>query len=142
MLNVNLNSEEPIISSCNSISNKHVNQSPSHHIQNFPDGLQDQCSKISSQNGKESFPNECRERTQDESDACVAIVPPDDCSPKADVSIDYELTTAAVTAEESRQLHLENAALRRLLLALQGELCGARLAAKYLDKELAGRSGQ
>ncbi|KAF2355096.1 PDZ domain [Trinorchestia longiramus] len=40
------------------------------------------------------------------------------------------------------QLQRENRSLRRLLLRLQGELCGARLAAKYLDKELAGRIQQ
>lgn len=43
-------------------------------------------------------------------------------------------------AEEARQLLLaENAALRNSLLALHSEVYGARLAAKYLDKELAGR---
>nr|XP_054752663.1 Golgi-associated PDZ and coiled-coil motif-containing protein-like [Lytechinus pictus] len=33
----------------------------------------------------------------------------------------------------------ENAELRQHILGLQGEVYGARLAAKYLDKELAGR---
>ena len=33
----------------------------------------------------------------------------------------------------------ENEDLRQYILQLQGEVYGARLAAKYLDKELAGR---
>ena len=37
------------------------------------------------------------------------------------------------------QYKKENENLRHSLLALQSELYGARLAAKYLDKELAGR---
>ncbi|CAG9863374.1 unnamed protein product [Phyllotreta striolata] len=40
------------------------------------------------------------------------------------------------------QLQAENAALRNELLALTGEVYGAKLAAKYLDKELAGRIQQ
>jgi hypothetical protein len=40
---------------------------------------------------------------------------------------------------ELSQLRSENAALRNTLLALQGEVYGAKLTAKYLDKELAGR---
>lgn len=59
-----------------------------------------------------------------------------DCDNDVDV---IEVPASAIAAEESRQLQLENTALRRLMLAMQGELCGARLAAKYLDKELAGR---
>lgn len=35
----------------------------------------------------------------------------------------------------------ENEALRRHMAVLQAEVYGARLAAKYLDKELAGRYG-
>ncbi|EDO46649.1 predicted protein [Nematostella vectensis] len=41
-----------------------------------------------------------------------------------------------------RQLEKENAALRKHIFSLQGEVYGARLAAKYLDKELAGRIQQ
>ena len=41
---------------------------------------------------------------------------------------------------EVKELRLENEELRQYILALQGEVYGARLAAKYLDKELAGRS--
>ena len=37
------------------------------------------------------------------------------------------------------QYQKENDDLRREVLQLQGEVSGARLAAKYLDKELAGR---
>lgn len=40
------------------------------------------------------------------------------------------------------EVHLfrkENEALRRHIAVLQAEVYGARLAAKYLDKELAGR---
>ena len=33
----------------------------------------------------------------------------------------------------------DNSELRQYILALQSEVYGARLAAKYLDKELAGR---
>lgn len=43
---------------------------------------------------------------------------------------------------EGHQLKKENADLRRYVLSLQSELYGARLAAKYLDKELAGRIQQ
>ncbi|XP_077287065.1 uncharacterized protein LOC143911837 [Arctopsyche grandis] len=43
---------------------------------------------------------------------------------------------------ECSQLHRENAALRATVLALHSEVYGARLAAKYLDKELAGRIQQ
>ena len=38
-----------------------------------------------------------------------------------------------------KQLEKENTALRNHIFSLQGEVYGARLAAKYLDKELAGR---
>lgn len=41
---------------------------------------------------------------------------------------------------EVKELRNENEDLRQYILALQGEVYGARLAAKYLDKELAGRS--
>lgn len=37
------------------------------------------------------------------------------------------------------RLELENESLRHALVSLQAEVCGARLAARYLDKELAGR---
>ena len=37
------------------------------------------------------------------------------------------------------QYQKENDNLRRDVMQLQGEVYGARLAAKYLDKELAGR---
>ena len=37
------------------------------------------------------------------------------------------------------QLQRENTELRKHIFSLQGEVYGARLAAKYLDKELAGR---
>nr|XP_023016160.1 Golgi-associated PDZ and coiled-coil motif-containing protein-like [Leptinotarsa decemlineata] len=40
------------------------------------------------------------------------------------------------------QLQSENAALRNEVLALTSEVCGTKLAAKYLDKELAGRIQQ
>ena len=38
-----------------------------------------------------------------------------------------------------KQLQKENNDLRQYSIALQSEVYGARLAAKYLDKELAGR---
>lgn len=40
---------------------------------------------------------------------------------------------------EVKALRKENIDLRQYTLALQSEVYGARLAAKYLDKELAGR---
>ena len=40
---------------------------------------------------------------------------------------------------EVKGLRRENTELRQYILALQSEVYGARLAAKYLDKELAGR---
>lgn len=43
---------------------------------------------------------------------------------------------------ENAQLQLENANLRNSILALNSEVYGAKLAAKYLDKELAGRIQQ
>mgnify|MGYP005984472229 len=43
---------------------------------------------------------------------------------------------------ENEQLQLENAALRKSILSLNSEVYGAKLAAKYLDKELAGRIQQ
>lgn len=43
---------------------------------------------------------------------------------------------------ENRQLQEENIALRNQSLALNSEVYGAKLAAKYLDKELAGRIQQ
>ncbi|XP_048769401.1 Golgi-associated PDZ and coiled-coil motif-containing protein-like isoform X2 [Ostrea edulis] len=43
---------------------------------------------------------------------------------------------------EVKELRNENEDLRQYILALQGEVYGARLAAKYLDKELAGRIQQ
>lgn len=44
--------------------------------------------------------------------------------------------------EECNQLRKENISLRRQIIQLQSELFGSRLAAKYLDKELAGRIQQ
>ena len=38
-----------------------------------------------------------------------------------------------------KQYEKENIELRNHVFSLQGEVYGARLAAKYLDKELAGR---
>ncbi len=44
--------------------------------------------------------------------------------------------------ERAKRLAVENAALRKTQVELEGELVGARLDAKYLDKELAGRIQQ
>nr|XP_034824823.1 Golgi-associated PDZ and coiled-coil motif-containing protein-like [Maniola hyperantus] len=49
---------------------------------------------------------------------------------------------AARARAEAAQLARENVALRETVLALHSELFGARLATKYLDKELAGRIQQ
>lgn len=43
---------------------------------------------------------------------------------------------------ENSQLMNENSSLRNTILALNSEVYGAKLAAKYLDKELAGRIQQ
>jgi hypothetical protein len=45
----------------------------------------------------------------------------------------------ARTAAMLKQYEKENIELRNHIFSLQGEVYGARLAAKYLDKELAGR---
>ncbi|KAK8728722.1 hypothetical protein OTU49_009111, partial [Cherax quadricarinatus] len=47
-----------------------------------------------------------------------------------------------IGTHEAAILRKENDSLRRYILGLQGELYGAKLAAKYLDKELAGRIQQ
>ena len=50
-------------------------------------------------------------------------------------------TAAALSRFESevKLFKKDNLELRQYILALQSEVYGARLAAKYLDKELAGR---
>lgn len=50
--------------------------------------------------------------------------------------------SAAHMEAELKELRKENSELKQYILALQGEVYGARLAAKYLDKELAGRIQQ
>lgn len=61
-------------------------------------------------------------------------------------SDDFKVNPATLEAvqykAENAQLQLENAALRDSILALNSEVYGAKLAAKYLDKELAGRIQQ
>lgn len=52
------------------------------------------------------------------------------------------LMEATELRTENNQLQAENLALRNLMLALNSEVYGAKLAAKYLDKELAGRIQQ
>ena len=51
-----------------------------------------------------------------------------------------EMLNSARLEAEVKELRKENHELKQYILALQGEVYGARLAAKYLDKELAGRS--
>ncbi|XP_032440961.1 Golgi-associated PDZ and coiled-coil motif-containing protein isoform X1 [Xiphophorus hellerii] len=58
-----------------------------------------------------------------------------------DASKKEKLTEARLEAEV-RLFKKENEALRRHIAVLQAEVYGARLAAKYLDKELAGRVQQ
>lgn len=53
-----------------------------------------------------------------------------------------ETTALERVTAEVKELRIENEELRQYILALQGEVYGARLAAKYLDKELAGRIQQ
>ena len=50
-----------------------------------------------------------------------------------------ELMEGARLDAEVKELRKESLELKQYILALQGEVYGARLAAKYLDKELAGR---
>ena len=52
---------------------------------------------------------------------------------KADLMVEVRMDA------EIKELRKETAELKQYILALQGEVYGARLAAKYLDKELAGR---
>ncbi|RZC33391.1 golgi-associated PDZ and coiled-coil motif-containing protein-like, partial [Asbolus verrucosus] len=52
------------------------------------------------------------------------------------------LMESAQYRAENEQLQLENEALRKSILSLNSEVYGAKLAAKYLDKELAGRIQQ
>ncbi|KAK2186834.1 hypothetical protein NP493_187g00048 [Ridgeia piscesae] len=53
-----------------------------------------------------------------------------------------EMMGTARLEAELKELRRDNDDLKRYILALQGEVYGARLAAKYLDKELAGRIQQ
>ncbi len=50
-----------------------------------------------------------------------------------------EILPPAKLQTEVELLLRENQQLRKFILAMQNEVYGARLAAKYLDKELAGR---
>ncbi|OUC40447.1 hypothetical protein D917_04062, partial [Trichinella nativa] len=54
-------------------------------------------------------------------------------------SLRREISTPARLAATVMSLKNENENLRKYISALQNEVYGARLAAKYLDKELAGR---
>lgn len=53
----------------------------------------------------------------------------------------YRSTVYKETLHETQLSHLrrENEILKQLTVALESEVFGSRLAAKYLDKELAGR---
>lgn len=51
----------------------------------------------------------------------------------------HEAMGQACLEAEVQELRKENTELKQYILALQGEVYGSRLAAKYLDKELAGR---
>lgn len=53
-----------------------------------------------------------------------------------------EVMNASRVEAEVKLMKRENQELRQYILALQSEVYGARLAAKYLDKELAGRIQQ
>ncbi|XP_074649464.1 Golgi-associated PDZ and coiled-coil motif-containing protein-like isoform X2 [Tubulanus polymorphus] len=53
-----------------------------------------------------------------------------------------EAMSQARLEAEVKHLRQENQEIKQYILALQGEVYGARLAAKYLDKELAGRIQQ
>lgn len=52
----------------------------------------------------------------------------------------HDLERKILTLEHWKtRLQTENELLRTTIASLQAEVCGARLAARYLDKELAGR---
>ncbi|XP_053208412.1 Golgi-associated PDZ and coiled-coil motif-containing protein-like [Panonychus citri] len=57
-------------------------------------------------------------------------------------SPDEALFPAIHAQQEIKALRKENTFLRRYLISIESELFGARLAAKYLDKELSGRIQQ
>lgn len=59
-----------------------------------------------------------------------------------DIKMNSFNVDATQTRIETAQLLNENAALRNSILSLNSEVYGAKLAAKYLDKELAGRIQQ
>lgn len=50
-----------------------------------------------------------------------------------------EFKTKLLSDVKARDLEKDNQRLQNEILNLQSEIYGARLAAKYLDKELAGR---
>ena len=58
---------------------------------------------------------------------------------KALISSIALLQKVSILSHRCSELDRENTALQQSILALQGEVYGARLASKYLDKELAGR---
>lgn len=59
-----------------------------------------------------------------------------------EIKLSPTLIDNAQSRIENAQLMSENASLRNSILALNSEVYGAKLAAKYLDKELAGRIQQ
>ncbi|XP_053396755.1 Golgi-associated PDZ and coiled-coil motif-containing protein-like [Mercenaria mercenaria] len=64
---------------------------------------------------------------------------------KLDIEMESQMTESrnlALLEAQLKQLQKENNDLRQYSIALQSEVYGARLAAKYLDKELAGRIQQ
>lgn len=61
---------------------------------------------------------------------------------KAKESSDEVIFPAIHAQQEIKALRKENTSLRKYLLCIESELFGARLAAKYLDKELSGRIQQ
>ncbi|XP_052239284.1 Golgi-associated PDZ and coiled-coil motif-containing protein-like isoform X1 [Dreissena polymorpha] len=64
---------------------------------------------------------------------------------KLDIEMESRVSDAkneALLEAQAKSLQRENTELRQYSLALQSEVYGARLAAKYLDKELAGRIQQ
>ncbi|KAL1497041.1 hypothetical protein ABEB36_008069 [Hypothenemus hampei] len=65
-----------------------------------------------------------------------------DTKDKDDFKFNPTLLEPIQAKVENAQLHSENIALRNDVLALTAEAYGAKLAAKYLDKELAGRIQQ
>lgn len=106
-------------------------------LNNIKRKLEDELKKSPKHNGHQTCkppPNALRE--QGRSGKFVEVVG------NGELKLSPSAVEASNLRTENAQLLLENAALRNSILALNSEVYGAKLAAKYLDKELAGRIQQ